>query len=184
MRKLTLGPVFFDVVLECVLASIFVRNFEAPNLKNWALASTGARFLQNRRFRKRYEKAWFCSHFLEAEAKKIRLKIDSKMCCFKASHFKRFSFDFASILECQKSMQNPKFLIKIEVRRQLLKHYRFWAAFWTDFEVLGGWFWEIFEPPGSVFLIPPRICRNMRGSFQVAGLALMIRATRGRSIDR
>ena len=42
MPKLMLGPVFFDVVLECVFASIFVGIFEAPNLKNRALASMGA----------------------------------------------------------------------------------------------------------------------------------------------
>ena len=109
MLKLTLGLVFFDVVLECVFASIFVRIFEAPNLKNRALASTGARFLQNRRFRKRYEKNMILASFLEAEAKKIRLKIDSKMCCFKASHFKRFFFDFASILDAKNRCKITKF---------------------------------------------------------------------------
>ena len=58
MQKLMLGLVFFDVVLECAFALILVRIFEAPNLKNQALASTGARFLQNRRFRKRFQKRW------------------------------------------------------------------------------------------------------------------------------
>ena len=45
-------------------------------------------------------------------------------------------------------------------------------------------FWLIFEPPGNVFWIPRRICRNMRGSFQVAGLTSRIRATRDRSTER
>ena len=48
MRKLMPGPVFFDVVLECVFASMFVRIFEAPNLKNRALAWKAARFFENR----------------------------------------------------------------------------------------------------------------------------------------
>ena len=109
IAKLTSGPVFFNVVLDCIFASIFVRIFEAPNLKNRALASTGARFLQNRRFRKRYEKNMILASFLEAETQKIRLKSDSKMCCFKASRFKRFVFDFASILECQNRCKIPKF---------------------------------------------------------------------------
>ena len=109
MRKLTSGPVFFDVVLECVFASIFVRIIEARNLKNRALASMGAQFLQNRRFRKSYEKYMILASFLEAEAKKIRLKIDSKMSCFKASHFKRFFFDVASILEAKNRCKITKF---------------------------------------------------------------------------
>ena len=113
MLKLTLGPVLFDVVLECVFASIFVRIFEARNLKNRVLASTGAQFLQNRRFRKSYEKNMILASFLEAEAKKIRLKIDSKMSYFKASHFKRFFFDFASILETKNRCKITKFRKKL-----------------------------------------------------------------------
>ena len=101
MRKLMPGPVFFDVVLECVFALIFVRIFEAPKLKNRALASTRARFLQNRRFRKRYKKNMILDSFLKAKTQKIRLKINSNMCCFKASHFKHFFFDFASILDAK-----------------------------------------------------------------------------------
>ena len=74
MRKLMLGPVFFDVVLECVFASIFVRILDAPSLKNRALASTGARYLQNRRFRKRYEQSLIWAPFSDAETETIPLK--------------------------------------------------------------------------------------------------------------
>ena len=42
--------IFFDVFFECVFASIFNRFLKARNLKNSNFASTGARFLQNRRF--------------------------------------------------------------------------------------------------------------------------------------
>ena len=38
------GPLFFDVIFECVFALLSPRFFEAPNLKNRALASTGAQF--------------------------------------------------------------------------------------------------------------------------------------------
>ena len=69
----------------------------------------------------------------------------------------------------------------MEVRRRLLKHHRFEAAFGTDFEVLGAQFSLIFESPETVFLMPRRIYSNMRAAFQVAELTLMIRATRGRS---
>ena len=113
MRKLMLGPVFFDVVLECVFASIFVRIFEAPNLKNRALASTGARFLQNRRFRKRYETNIILALFFKAEAKKIRFKIASNMCCFKAPHFERFFFNFGCILESKNLCKITKFRNKL-----------------------------------------------------------------------
>ena len=72
MQKLMLGLVFFDVVLECAFALILVRIFEAPNLKNQALASTGARFLQNRRFRKMFEKSLILESFSEAKTTKFR----------------------------------------------------------------------------------------------------------------
>ena len=113
MQKLMLGLVFFDVVLECAFALILVRIFEAPNLKNQALASTGARFLQNRRFRKRYEKNIILALFFEAEAKKIRFKIASKMCCFKAPHFERFFFNFGCILESKNLCKITKFRNKL-----------------------------------------------------------------------
>ena len=111
--KIDTGACFCSMLFwNAFLHRFFVRIFEAPNLKNRALASTGARFLQNQRFLKRYEKSMILASFLEAKAKKIRFKIDSKMCCFKASHFKRFFFDFASILDAPNLCKITKFLKK------------------------------------------------------------------------
>ena len=45
---------------------------EAPNLKNRAPASTGARFLQNRRFRKVFEKCLILASFSEVKTTKYR----------------------------------------------------------------------------------------------------------------
>ena len=42
----------------------------------------------------------------------------------------------------------------------------------------------IFEPPESVFLVPYRIWRDTCEVFQVEELALMITATKDRSLDR
>ena len=58
----------------------------------------------------------------------------------------------------------------MEVQRRLLQHYRFEATFGTDFGVLGAEFSLIFESPETGFLIPRRICSNMRAAFQVAEL--------------
>ena len=80
-------------------------------------------------------------------------------------------------------MEKSQFFDKIEVRRPPLKQYRFRGAFWMDFQALGARFRLIFMPPETAFGLPDRIWINMRGIFQVAELALMIRATRGRSID-
>ena len=123
--------------------------FEAPNLKNRALASTGAWFLQNRRFRKRYEKNIILALFFEAEAKKIRIKIASNMCCFKAPHFERFFFNFGCILESKNLCKITKFRDKL----------RFGGSFWSTvaFELLFGrmlrflefdfgWFWSLQGP--------------------------------------
>ncbi len=52
MPKSVFGQFFFDVFFERVLASIFGRFLEAPNPENMHGAKAGARFLQNRRFRK------------------------------------------------------------------------------------------------------------------------------------
>ena len=62
----------FDVFFECVCTPMLGRFFEAPNLENRALASTGTRFSQNRRFQKRFEKTSILVLFLEAKPKKIR----------------------------------------------------------------------------------------------------------------
>ena len=53
-----------------------------------------------------------------------------------------------------------------------------------DFEALGAWFSWVLVPLDHVFWFPRPVSRDMRGACQVAVLTLMIRATRGRSIDR
>ena len=54
-----------------------------------------------------------------------------------------------------------------------------------DFNALGARFEWILKPPAAVFWLPKghRIWRNVREAFQVERLALMIRATRSRSMD-
>ena len=52
-----------------------------------------------------------------------------------------------------------------------------------DFEALGARFSWILEPLDDVFGLPRPVSRNMRGACKVADLTLMIRATRGRSMD-
>ena len=61
---------FCDAFFECVSASISGRFWEAPNPENMHGASTGARFSQNRRFRKSSEKTTILAPFSEAKIKK------------------------------------------------------------------------------------------------------------------
>ena len=62
-RKSIFGKFIFNVFFECVFASILGSFLEVRNLKNSNFASTGARFLQNRRFRKRSNKIQIWDHF-------------------------------------------------------------------------------------------------------------------------
>ena len=68
--KPSFGRFFFDVFFDCVLASISGRFWEAPNPENMHGASTGARFSQNRRFRKSSEKTSILAPFSEAKIEK------------------------------------------------------------------------------------------------------------------
>ena len=61
---------FCDAFFECVSASISGRFWEAPNPENMHGASTGARFSQNRRFRKSSEKTLILAPFSEAKIEK------------------------------------------------------------------------------------------------------------------
>ena len=84
----------------------------------------------------------------------------------------------------QKSLKEKTQIVEANnVRRRPLKHYRFRAAFRMDFEPHGARFWMIFVPPEPVLGVPHRIWRDMCEAFQVEELALMIRATRGRSMN-
>ena len=98
MPKSMFEALFFDVFFECVCTPMLGRFFEAPNLENRALASTGTRFSQNRRFQKRFEKTSILALFLEAKPKKIQYKIDSKNVFVFYIDFYAFFDDFASIL--------------------------------------------------------------------------------------
>ena len=60
-------PFFCDVIFECVFVLIFVRYLEAPNLKNPAPVSTGARFLQIRCFLKSCEQLLILASFFDAK---------------------------------------------------------------------------------------------------------------------
>ena len=57
---------------HAISASILDRFLEAPNPKNRAPASTGARFSQNRRFQNMIEKRSILKPFLDAKTMKIR----------------------------------------------------------------------------------------------------------------
>ena len=85
-----LGSAFF----ECVSASIFCGFLEAPNLENMHGASTGARFSQNRRFRKKCENTSILESFSEAKTAKNREKMVLKSMCFFDIDFLAIFFDF------------------------------------------------------------------------------------------
>ena len=96
-----------------------------------------------------------------------------------------FHIDFESIFVdfgvAFASQNRPKSLIfeKNEIPKRPLNHYGFANAFWMDFEALRIRFWSISEPPNGRF----RMKIHTFGENQVAGFVLMIRATRGRSMD-
>ena len=82
--------IFFEVILECILASIFLRCLDARDLKNRALAPTGAQFLQNRRFRKSDENGSMLTPFSDAKTTKIRNKIVPQNILFFNINFSAF----------------------------------------------------------------------------------------------
>ena len=86
---------FFDYFLQCVCASIFDSFLDAENMKNSNFASTGARFLQNRRFRKSSEKTSILESFSEAKTMKNREKMVLKTMCFFDIDFSSLFFDFS-----------------------------------------------------------------------------------------
>ena len=83
---------------HAISASILDRFLEAPNLKNRALASTGARILQNRRFQKMIKKRSILDPFWDAKTMKIGQKLVSKNMFFFIIEFSMLFFDFGSIL--------------------------------------------------------------------------------------
>ena len=76
------GRFFSRYFSNAISASILGRFLEARNLKNSNFASTGARFLQNRRLQKRVEKSSMLARFLDAKATEHQKKIVLKICYF------------------------------------------------------------------------------------------------------
>ena len=114
-----------------------------PNLKNRALASTGARFSQNRRFQKMIKKR----SILDAKTTKIRQKIVSKKHAF--FHHRIFNAFFRFWLHFG-GPWGPRPLQKFTKNRPRCSKKRFWDAFGTRLflkvgfgRVLGA-FWEEF----------------------------------------
>ena len=70
--KSIFGTFFSRFFSSMALASILGRFLKARNLKNSNFASTGARFLQNRCFRKNIEKISILDLFLDAETMKFQ----------------------------------------------------------------------------------------------------------------
>ena len=123
----------------------------------------------------------FWLYFRMPKWKEFDKKSLPKICYFRL----RFLYAFLLILVpfwMPKIFQKSQNFERIEVQRQAQEQYCFRAAFWMDFESLGAWFRSIFRPPEP--FSGHCIWRNMCEAFQVEELALRIRATRGRSIDR
>ena len=66
------GTFFSRFFSSTVLASILNQFLKARNLKNSNFVSTGARFLQNRRFQKMFEKRSILGPFLDAKTMQFR----------------------------------------------------------------------------------------------------------------
>ena len=70
--KSIFGTFFSRFFSSTVLASILNQFLKARNLKNSNFVSTGARFLQNRRFQKMIEKHLILDPFLDAKTMKFQ----------------------------------------------------------------------------------------------------------------
>ena len=92
--KIDFWEVFSMLLSSAILASIFGGFLEARNLKNSNFASTGARFLQNWRVRKMFEKSLNLVWFLEPKTTKNQLRSRSKLCVFYDIVFLVFFFGF------------------------------------------------------------------------------------------
>ena len=141
---------FCDVFFKCFSASILGGFLEAPNPENMHGASTGARFLQNWRFRKSNEKTSILAWFSEAKATKNRGKMMLKrMCFFYIDVFGVFLRCFAIVAGFWEAPGRPKIeknqnkSEKIDFRtRSVLKDgsERFLGGFWDGFGRIFGKF--------------------------------------------
>ena len=141
-----------------VLASILNQFLKAPNLKNSNFASTGARFLQNRRFRKSIEKISILGSFSKAKAMKNRekkvlktmrfLDIDFSFVFF---DFSRFWLDFGRPCRLKKSIKNRKNRVQDGFGTHLGSSIDFgndFGAILVDFGRIFDGFWKDF---GKIF---------------------------------
>ncbi len=164
--KIDFWDFFFDVFFECVSASIFGRFLEAPNPENVHGATAGARFSQNRRFRKKSEKTSILESFSEAKTMKNRKKMVLKTMCFFDIDFSslffgfsRFWLDFGRPRGVKKSIKNRKNRVRDGFGARLgssidfghdfgailMDFGRILEGFWKDFGRILGRFLEGFD---------------------------------------
>ena len=152
--KSIFGRFFGSFFSHAISASILDRFLEAPNLKNRALASTGARILQNRRFQKMIKKRSILDPFWDAKTMKIGQKLVSKNMFFFIIEFSTLFFDFGSILGGPGGPGPSKKSGKIDQDAQKMDFgaclgrvcFLRWVlgGFWEDFGRVLGRFWEDF----------------------------------------
>ena len=127
--KSIFGRFFGSFFSHAISASILDRFLEAPNLKNRALASTGARFLQNRRFQKMIKKRSILDPFWDAKTTKFDPNSYQKTCFFSSSNFQCFFSILARFWEAQGAQAPPK---NREKSTKMLKKWilgRVWDAY-------------------------------------------------------
>ena len=175
--KIDFCDVFSNLFFECVSGSHFCCFLEAPNLKNHALASTGARFSQNRRFRKISKKSSISASFSEVKPSKnqetmVLKSVFALSILFYAFfyEFSRFRLDFGRPRELQKLLKIIKNAFGPCSERV-----------WDSGAILGAMlerFWKILNGFREFF---GRILMNCSEDF---GTQTIIRATKETSIDR
>ena len=94
MPKSMFWDVFWRRFFDCVWASILDQFLDVANLKNRAPASTGARFLQNRRFRKVFENCSILVSFPEVKTTKNEENVMLKNMFFWNAEFETILFGF------------------------------------------------------------------------------------------
>ena len=152
------GLFFSRFSSSMVLASILNQFLKARNLKNSNFVSTGARFLQNRRFRKSIEKILVLESLSGAKTMKNREKKVLKTMCFLDIDFSslffdfsRFWLDFGRPRRLKKSIKNRKNRVQDGFGTRLGSSIDFghdFGAILVDFGWILDGFWEDF---GKIF---------------------------------
>ena len=147
-----LGRFFGSLFSHAISVSILDRFFEASNLKNRALASTGARFLQNRCFQKVFETCSILVSFSGGQNDDKWRKHDVEKHVFLERRiwndfFRIFAIliDFGRPRGTQKSMKNRQNRVRDDFEARL----GFWidlgndfGMIWNDFGWILGRFWN------------------------------------------